>query len=136
MRKCHGKTKTYDLFSNRSQMVKFLFLITLQGLVNAAAQILLKIGLTRITVFEWKWNYIKLLIKNIPLMGSLFLMLFSTCFWFYIIKNFKFSIAYPLSTVTYIFGMFGAVFFLNEQLNPLKYIGVALIIAGAFILLK
>ena len=117
-------------------MLRFLILITTQCFVSAAAQILLKIGLNRLSITQWSWSELKLLFKDLPLISSGILMLVSTGLWIYIIKNFKFTIAYPLSTMTYIFGMIGAVFFLDEPMSQVKWFGVSLIVIGAFLILK
>jgi undecaprenyl phosphate-alpha-L-ara4N flippase subunit ArnE len=54
----------------------------------------------------------------------------------YIIKHFPLSEAYPLVSLSYVFGMIAAIVFFHEQVDISKWIGVLLIMAGCFIISK
>lgn len=56
--------------------------------------------------------------------------------WMYILKHFPFSIAYPLSCLSFLFGMFGAWIFLGESIPPIRWVGVVLILIGAYFIAK
>ena len=60
----------------------------------------------------------------------------STALWFYIIKHFPLSMAYPMISLSYIFGMFAAIFIFHEQVPLIRWVGVLLIIAGCVLIAK
>ena len=56
--------------------------------------------------------------------------------WFYIVKHFPFSMAYPLVSLSYVFGMIAAMIFFHEQVDLLKWVGVLLIMGGCFFIAR
>lgn len=56
--------------------------------------------------------------------------------WMYILKNFPFSMAYPMISLSYVIGMFSAIIFFNEDVSLNKWIGVILIIGGCWLITK
>ena len=52
----------------------------------------------------------------------------------YIIRHFPLSTAYPLVSLSYVFGMIAAIVFFHEHVEVSKWIGVLLIMAGCFII--
>ena len=48
-----------------------------------------------------------------------------------LMKNFPLSVAYPLSCLSFVFGMLGAMAFLGEQIPLGRWIGIGLILVGA-----
>ena len=54
----------------------------------------------------------------------------------YIVKVFPFSKAYPMVSISYVFGMIAAMVFFHEQVNALKWVGVACIVTGCFLIAK
>jgi undecaprenyl phosphate-alpha-L-ara4N flippase subunit ArnE len=54
----------------------------------------------------------------------------------YILKHYPFSVAYPITSFAYVFGMLAAFFIFKEAIPPTRWIGVVLIVAGVFFLLK
>jgi len=56
--------------------------------------------------------------------------------WMHILKHYPFSIAYPLSCLSFVFGMLGAWLFLGEPVPAVRWLGVALILAGAYFIAK
>jgi undecaprenyl phosphate-alpha-L-ara4N flippase subunit ArnE len=54
----------------------------------------------------------------------------------YIVKHFPFSMAYPMISMSYVFGMFAAMLFFHEQIPPTRWIGVMLIMAGCVLIAK
>ena len=56
--------------------------------------------------------------------------------WMYILKHYPFSIAYPLSCLSFLFGMLGAWIFLGEAVPPIRWIGVVLILIGAYFIAR
>ena len=56
--------------------------------------------------------------------------------WLYIIKHFPFSMAYPMVSLSYVFGMIAAIVFFHEPVSITKWIGVLLIMAGCYLIAK
>lgn len=54
----------------------------------------------------------------------------ATVLWMYILKHYPFSIAYPLSCLSYAFGMVAAIVVFHEQVSWTQWLGVVLIMAG------
>ena len=48
----------------------------------------------------------------------------------YIVKHYPLSVAYPMVSLTYVFGMLAAMVFFHEPVSLAKWIGIGLIMAG------
>jgi len=60
----------------------------------------------------------------------------ATIIWMYILKRYELSVAYPLISISYIFGMLAAIFIFHEAVPVTRWIGVALIMTGVIFLVK
>lgn len=56
--------------------------------------------------------------------------------WFYIVKKFPFSMAYPLVSLSYVFGMIAAIVVFKEDVPAVRWLGVLLIMAGCYFIAK
>lgn len=54
----------------------------------------------------------------------------------YIIKHYPLSVAYPMISLSYVFGMLAAVVCFHEDVSLSKWIGVAFIIIGCCLIAK
>ena len=54
----------------------------------------------------------------------------ATVLWMYILKHYPFSLAYPLSCLSYAFGMVAAILIFHEEVSWSQWLGVVLIMAG------
>ena len=54
--------------------------------------------------------------------------------WAYVVKKMDFSQAYPLSSLSFIFGMFLAFFLFQESIPFTRWIGVVLIVVGCVLI--
>ena len=57
----------------------------------------------------------------------------ATLLWFYILRHFPFSAAYPMISFSYAIGLAVSILVFHEQIPPVRYIGVALIILGTIL---
>jgi len=109
----------------------------LQSLLLTAGQLLFKLALDKAAPYEgikklwncmkrdwWMWH------------GCWILLIAATLLWAYILRHFPFSIAYPLSCISFLLGVVAGAVLLNEQLTMNKIIGIAVMLAGAFIIAK
>lgn len=108
----------------------------LQCLLLVGGQVTLKLAMMRAPKFEWAWSVVKAYATNywFAICGVLFLS--STVLWMYILKTFPFSQAYPLTSVSYVIGMVAAVFIFHEAVPASRWIGAALILVGAFFMIR
>jgi drug/metabolite transporter (DMT)-like permease len=56
--------------------------------------------------------------------------------WMWIVKVFPFSMAYPMVSLSYVFGMLAAIVFFHEEVSMMKWAGVILIVLGCFLIAK
>ena len=113
-----------------------LILAVEQSDILAIGQVFLKLGLMKMLTFGWNWAFWKSALLNwqFALCGICFGC--ASLMWMYIIKHFPLSTAYPLVSLSYVFGMLSAIVVFHEQVNVSKWLGVVLIILGCFIISK
>ena len=113
-----------------------LLLAIIQSLLLAGGQVFLKLALSRMDPFGWNWGFWGSLLTNwhFALCGLLYGA--GTLLWFYIIKHFPFSMAYPLVSLSYVFGMIAAMIIFHEEVSVTKWAGVLLIMAGCYFIAK
>lgn len=113
-------------------------MILLQTSTLAAGQAMFKLFLNRIhrQDFELSWTYIKdMTIQNgLIILGMISFFLSSLLLWSYALKKLPFSQAYPLSSLSFIFGMILAYFMFQESIPFTRWVGVFLIVAGCFLI--
>lgn len=117
-------------------MLKMISLASFQSLLLIAAQLLLKVALQQFGKFNWSWNYFKSVLLNHVFLFSGIAALSALLLWMYILKKYELSIVYPLTSISYIFGIFAAQWILHEQVPLTRWIGVAIIIVGVFFVVK
>lgn len=103
----------------------------IQSLLLATGQIMMKMAMKNGARYEGFWKFIWAEMHNWWWLGCGIFMLSATVLWFYILKHFPFSVAYPLSCLSFVFGVLGAQMFLGESVPLHRWIGVFLIVAGA-----
>lgn len=117
-------------------MIKFTLISVLQCALLACGQVCLKLAMARMPSFSWSWSYFKSLLLNYPFALAGIFFGGSTVLWMYILRHYPFSLAYPFTSVAYVFGMFAAILVFHESIPVTRWIGVALIMVGVFFLVK
>lgn len=117
-------------------MLKLLFLSSIQSVLLVCSQIFLKLALAKMSPFVFKWYYFKELLLNWQLAVSGVSIASASILWFYILKKYPFSVAYPLISISYIFGLLAAVFIFKELVPLTRWLGVLLIISGVYLIIK
>ena len=114
-----------------------LFLLAIiQSLLLAGGQVLLKFGLARMLPFSMSWDFWKSVFVNWQFAACGICYGAGSILWFYIVKNYPFSMAYPLVSLSYVFGMIAAIIFFNESVDVMKWIGVLLIMLGCYFIAR
>ena len=117
-------------------MLKLLAYTTVQSLFLASGQVFLKLALMKMDKFSFSWKFFKEAAQNWPLAVCGGSMLLATLLWLYILKHYEFSVAYPLTSISYIIGMAAAIFVFHEAIPLTRWIGVVLIMIGVFLVIK
>jgi undecaprenyl phosphate-alpha-L-ara4N flippase subunit ArnE len=117
-------------------MWKIILLLIVQCLFLSGGQVFLKFAMNRIDKFSFTWIFFWEQLTNWWLLASGISMLVATFLWLYIIKHFDFSIAYPLTSISYLFGMLAAVYIFQEVVPLTRWIGLLLVVGGIILIVK
>ena len=90
----------------------------------------------RMPAFSWSRGFWLSLLVNWQFAACGLLFGAASLLWAYIVKTFPFSTAYPMVSLSYVFGMFAAIMFFHEEASAAKWLGVALIMMGCFLIAK
>lgn len=114
------------------QLFSLLPLSIVQAMLLAGGQVLVKIALQHMPKVEATWSFVWSQVTNWWWLGCGICFVSATTLWAYILKNFPFSTAYPMSSMAYIFGMIAAAIIFHEQISFSAWIGIALIMLGCY----
>lgn len=117
-------------------LFKLLPLALLQSALLSLGQVFLKFALMKMEPFGWNAQFWKSLLLNwqFALCGLSFGA--ASLLWMYIVKHFPFSMAYPMVSLSYVFGMIGAIVFFHETVDYVKWIGVFFIMIGCILIAR
>ena len=116
--------------------MRLILLALLQSMLLCSGQVFLKLALEKMGSFEMKLSFFFSQFVNFWWLATGICYGSAAILWFYILKNFPFSKAYPLISVSYVFGMIAAVVVFKETVPPIRWLGVLLIMAGCFFIAK
>lgn len=116
-----------------------IFALILCGvLLNAAAQLLLKAGMSQIGHFDFTLaNTLPIGLKvmvNPPIIGGLFLYVISVLIWLPVLSRVQVSLAYPMVSLGYIVNALAAYYLFGEPLTSIRVLGIFVIIAGVYLI--
>ncbi|MDH3324217.1 MAG: EamA family transporter [Candidatus Peregrinibacteria bacterium] len=107
---------------------------------SSMAQIFLKLGMNRFgelsteTTLANAWQMLWKIVFNPYLVFGIFLQVLALIVWLYVLKKVEVSYAYPFIALGFVFVLGVGYLFMNETLGYYKLAGIALIIAGIFVL--
>lgn len=117
-------------------ILKLLPIALLQCLLLSSGQVLMKFGLNKAGDFSWSTVYFHRLFINWQFISCGLCYGAGSILWMYIIKKFPFSMAYPMISLSYVFGMFAAIIFFKEEIPFSRWLGVFLILTGCTLVAK
>ena len=117
-------------------MWKIIPYAIVQSLLLAGAQVFLKLAQARMLPFGWTREFWGALLVNWQFAVSGLLFAAASLLWMYIVKVFPFSMAYPMVSLSYVFGMLAAIYVFGEDVSALKWTGVILIMLGCTLIAK
>jgi multidrug transporter EmrE-like cation transporter len=107
-------------------------------MLNAAAQILMKAGTNAVGHFEFSAaNIVPIgwkLATEWHIVTALFCYGFSVVVWILALSRVPVSIAFPMLSMAYVVNAVAAWYLLGEELNPVKVLGIGVIILGVVII--
>lgn len=119
-------------------MTRYLPLIFTGVLLNATAQLALKQGMRQIGHFDFTPTSLFAMSWRIGTNGYVVLGLVcyvvSVGVWLLALSRVEVSFAYPMLSVGYIVTAVAAFYFFGEALTPLRVAGIAVIIAGVYMI--
>lgn len=117
-------------------MWKIIPYAVLQSLLLTGGQVFLKLALNRMPSFSWTRAFWWSLLTNWQFAACGLLFALASLLWMYIVKVFPFSTAYPMVSMSYVFGMMAAIVIFHEEVSVAKWIGVVLIVLGCMLIAK
>ena len=122
-------------------MTPLTFSLVLLGvLLNAAAQLLLKAGTTRVGEFAFSLDNVlpvgARLAASPYIAGGLACYVVSVVVWILALSRVPVSVAYPMLSVGYIVNAVAAWYLFGEALGMQKLVGIGFIIVGVFLVAR
>jgi drug/metabolite transporter (DMT)-like permease len=123
----------------RLTLTKTILLILLSIGIAVGGQILLKIGMNKIGPIDIGsasslGHLFTGIIKSPTVLVGLFLYVISAALWLIIISAVDLSFAYPFIGLTYVLVLLVSKFILKEDVNPIRWIGTAIITVGVIVI--
>lgn len=120
-------------------MIPLLFAIGIT--MGAVGGILMKVGAdhigpVQIASFEQLASYLFRLFTDLTSLGGIALYFFSAVVWAYLLTKLDISLVQPILALTYVVTPILAIFLLNEHVSLMRWIGIAVIIVGVFIVAR
>lgn len=117
-------------------MWKLLCYSLVQSTLLAGGQVMLKFALAKMPAFGWTKTFWIGFLLNWQFACSGILFGSASLLWMYILKHFPLSMAYPMISLSYVIGMFSAIIFFKEEVSPVQWMGVVLIMIGCILIVK
>lgn len=116
--------------------MRLILISIVQCLLLCCGQVFLKFALQKMDRFSFTIHFFMGQLTNWWFLGCGLCYLAATVLWMYIIKTFPFSMAYPMVSLSYVFGMLAALFIFHEPIPLTRWIGVGCIMMGCLLVAK
>lgn len=116
--------------------ISLLPLAFVQSALLALGQVMLKFGLQKMEPFAWNTIFWKSALINWQFAASGISFGAASLLWMYIVKHYPLSMAYPMVSLSYVFGLIASIIFFHEHVDMTKWIGVFLIMTGCILIAK
>ena len=107
----------------------FLLLVV----IWTAVQILLKIGLNKLSGREVNLSFFGQALTSWPILAALFLAVVGSLIWFVVLTRFELSYSNLMVSLTFVLVTLASVAFFKEHISALRWIGAVLIVLGVFL---
>jgi drug/metabolite transporter (DMT)-like permease len=116
--------------------LKIIALLVMNDLLDSVAQVFMKTGLLKTGIHSIDLTTIaEFTVRSAAspyLWAGLAIYVISFFLWIVVLSRIELSIALPVSSVCYLLTPLFAVVFLHEQVSPVRWLGISLIIAGIY----
>jgi drug/metabolite transporter (DMT)-like permease len=112
------------------------FFILLAVTIGVAGQLLIKLGLNSLGKIDFSHSLIGAYAKMFCspfVFGGIFTYVISIFLWLYALTKVDLSFAYPFLASSYVMVLIASWFFLGESIGIIRWIGVAVICIGVFL---
>jgi drug/metabolite transporter (DMT)-like permease len=120
--------------------VKYLPLILAGVLLNALAQLVLKLGMKSIGFFEFSTSSIVpvgiKIIRSPYIITGISCYVLSVMVWLLALSRVDVSFAYPMTSLGYIFTCLAGFLFLQETISSTRIIGILVIMLGVYLVAR
>ena len=116
--------------------MKLIILALIQSLLLCAGQMFMKLALKAVNTVSWSWSFIWRQLTNWWWLACGVSFIGAGLLWMYILKHWPFSLAYPLSSLAYVFGMIAAMLVFHEHVAWTQWLGILFIIAGCYLVVN
>ena len=113
-----------------------LLLAVLQSLCLCSGQVFLKLAMQDMGKPQWSWSFIVDQLTNWWFLAMGVSFVASSVLWMYILKKYPFSTAYPLASMSYVFGMLAAIYVFHESVPLTRWLGVVFIMGGCYLITR
>ncbi len=110
-------------------MFKLIITAVVQSAFLAVAQYFMKLGMDRVVDYSMSWAFFRSLL-NWQLGLALILYIIGMVIYMFMLKNYELSVIYPLTSISYVFTMLLAMFFLGEAIPFVRWAGVFFVMLG------
>lgn len=121
-------------------MNRYLPLILIGVLLNAAAQLLLKVGMR--TIGEFSFDLRNVIPIGVKVVSSNHIILGISCYvisamvWLLVLSRVEVSFAYPFLSIGYIVAALGGQTLLGEELTITRWAGIFVICIGVYLITR
>jgi len=120
-------------------LTKSILLILLSIVIAVGGQVLLKLGLNKIgsvnvSSLDSLGHLFLGIIKSPMVLAGLFCYVISAAIWLVVLSAVQLSFAYPFIGLTYVLILFISKFVLKEDVNPIRWVGAAIITIGVVVI--
>ena len=119
---------------------KSLILLIVSVLLGVLGQLLLKMGMNEVAPLKLEGGLGGLfqlgirVFGNLKVLGGFAVYGISSLFWITVLSKINLSLAYPMLALNYVLVPLTANLFLSEQIPPLRWLGMGVIIVGVVII--
>ena len=110
-------------------MFKLIITAIIQSAFLAVAQYFMKIGMDKVVDYSVSWAFFRSFC-NWQLALALILYIIGMVIYMFMLKNYELSVIYPLTSISYVFTMLLAMFFLGEAIPFVRWAGVFFVMLG------
>lgn len=112
--------------------MRLIIFALLQSIFLCAGQVFMKLALRAVEKVSFSWSFVLSQLTNWWWLACGASFTIAAILWMYILKNWSFSQAYPLSSLAYVFGMIAAMLVFKETIAWTQWVGILLIMAGCW----